>query len=47
MPSYRKVENGSEDFQFVSDLYHFSFPPQERETMENIMRLSDSSVGRL
>ena len=44
---FKCVEPDSEDFEYIADLYEFSFPPVEREKMENILRVSQTDFGHL
>lgn len=43
--SLRHVVYGSEDYDFVADLYNFSFPLAEQEKMENILKVSETDLG--
>jgi len=43
--SLRHVEAGSDDYEYVADLYYFSFPEKEREKLENIMKVSKTPLG--
>ena len=43
--SLRHVKAGTEDYEFVADLYDFSFPKEEQEKIENIMKVSETSLG--
>lgn len=45
--SLRPVEPSSDDYEYVADLYEFSFPPVERERIENIMKVSRTDFGHL
>jgi ribosomal protein S18 acetylase RimI-like enzyme len=41
----RHVKADTEDYDYVADLYFFSFPEREREKIENIMIVSETDFG--
>jgi len=43
--SLRHIVEGSEDFEYASDLYDFSFPKKEQEKMDRILKISESPLG--
>ncbi len=45
--SMRTVEDGTEDEEYVADLYVFSFPEPERERFDRIMKVSKTDLGDL
>jgi len=45
--SFRIVEEGTEDQEYVNDLYVFSFPEPERARFDHLMKVSKTDLGDL
>ncbi len=42
----RDIVAGSEDYDYVADLYDFSFPKKEQEKLENMLIVSETPLGK-
>ena len=44
--TFRDIVAGSEDYDYVADLYDFSFPKKEQEKLENMLMVSETPLGK-